>query len=70
MAPKKPQLRVIEVGPRDGLQNQKPVDLATRKTYIEMLLKAGIGEIEAGSLVRPERVPQMNDSEELFRQIK
>jgi len=59
-------IRIFEVGPRDGLQNEKTIlSLADKLWLLESLSKAGIRDIEAGSFVRPDRVPQMADSEAL-----
>jgi hydroxymethylglutaryl-CoA lyase len=61
-------LRIYEVGPRDGLQNEKrPVSIDQRLQLIEALLSAGLDEIEIGAFVRPDRVPQMAGTEELYR---
>jgi hydroxymethylglutaryl-CoA lyase len=63
-------VRIVEVGPRDGLQNEKqPIDIATRVQLINMLTAAGLNTIEAGSFVNPAWVPQMAGSEEVFNQI-
>ena len=63
--PKK--VRIVEVGPRDGLQNEKTiVSLEDKVTFIKMLAAAGLGEIEATSFVRAEKIPQMSDGGELF----
>ena len=62
--PKK--VEIIEVGPRDGLQNEKQtlsVDL--RVELIERLAKAGLNKIEAGSFVSPKWVPQMANTDEV-----
>jgi hydroxymethylglutaryl-CoA lyase len=59
---------VVEVGPRDGLQNEQavvPVD--ARVAFISALAAAGVPAIECGAFVRPDRVPQMADSEEVCR---
>ncbi|WP_373089972.1 hydroxymethylglutaryl-CoA lyase [Zhongshania sp.] len=62
--------RIVEVGPRDGLQNEKqPIDIATRVQLINMLSAAGLNTIEAGSFVNPAWVPQMAGSEDVFSQI-
>ena len=59
--------RVVEVGPRDGLQNEAaPVATDAKVRYLEMLADAGLTTIEAGSFVRPDRVPQLADSAEVF----
>jgi hydroxymethylglutaryl-CoA lyase len=55
--------RIVEVGPRDGLQNEAvPVPAATRIAFIEKLIAAGLTSIEAGSFVSPKWVPQMADT--------
>ncbi|MGB8183198.1 MAG: hydroxymethylglutaryl-CoA lyase [Stellaceae bacterium] len=56
-------VRVVEVGPRDGLQNEaKSVPTATKVALIERLADAGLKTIEAGSFVSPKWVPQMADT--------
>lgn len=63
--PKK--VRIVEVGPRDGLQNEKTiVSLEDKVTFIKMLAQAGLHEIEANSFVRSEKIPQMSDGMELY----
>ena len=53
-------VRIVEVGPRDGLQNEKKViPLATKLELIEKLSKTGLSFIEAGSFVSPKWVPQV-----------
>ncbi len=60
-------VRVVEVGPRDGLQNESsPVDVATRVALINALADAGLKTIECGSFVSPAWVPQMADSDTVF----
>lgn len=64
------RIRVVEVGPRDGLQNESeivPVD--AKVAFIERLADAGLPVIEVGSFVRPDRVPQMADVEEVLRRL-
>ena len=64
-------VRIVEVGPRDGLQNeQKPVGLSVKVELIERLAQAGVPYIEAGSFVSPKWVPQMAGSEQVFASIK
>lgn len=64
------QVRIVEVGPRDGLQNEKqPISAATKVELIERLASAGVGYIEAGSFVNPKWVPQMAGSDEVFEQM-
>jgi len=59
-------IRVFEVGPRDGLQNERQILATADKLWlIRSLRDAGISRIEAGSFVRPDRVPQMADSDQL-----
>ena len=63
-------VRIVEVGPRDGLQNEKSmVTAATKLALIDKLYKAGLRSIEAGAFVSPKWVPQMADTEEIFRTI-
>lgn len=63
-------VRVYEVGPRDGLQNEAAQVSTTQKlTLIEGLVEAGIAHIEAASFVHPRAVPQMADAGELTRQL-
>ncbi len=58
------RVNVVEVGPRDGLQNEKTVlSVATKVEFIERAVRAGAKRIEAVSFVHPERVPQMADAE-------
>ncbi len=66
--PKK--IRIVEVGPRDGLQNEKQaIPTAAKIQLIEQLVDAGLTYIEAGSFVNPKWVPQMADSAEVFAGI-
>jgi isopropylmalate/homocitrate/citramalate synthase len=60
-------VRIYEVGPRDGLQNEAlPITTADKRRFIEALLAAGLREIEATSFVRPDRIPQLADADELL----
>ncbi len=64
-------VRIVEVGPRDGLQNEKqPIDAAVKIELIERLTNAGLNYIEAGSFVSPKWVPQMAGSDEVFTGVK
>jgi hydroxymethylglutaryl-CoA lyase len=64
------RVRVVEVGPRDGLQNEKAtIPAATRAALIEALVAAGLTSIEAGSFVSPRWVPQMADTAELLAML-
>ena len=63
--PKK--VRIVEVGPRDGLQNEKQaIPTSAKIQLIENLVDAGLTYIEVGSFVNPKWVPQMADSGEVF----
>jgi hydroxymethylglutaryl-CoA lyase len=54
------RVKIVEVGPRDGLQNEKKtIPLATKIRLIERLAKSGLKDIEAGSFVAPKWVPQV-----------
>jgi hydroxymethylglutaryl-CoA lyase len=65
------RVTIVEVGPRDGLQNEAtPVPLETKVELIERLAAAGLPVVEAGAFVSPKRVPQMADSAEVFRRIR
>lgn len=56
-------VKVVEVGPRDGLQNEKTtIPLATKLDLIQRLAKTGLATIEAGSFVSPKWVPQVTSS--------
>lgn len=64
-------IRIVEVGPRDGLQSVKDVvPLAFKIDYVNKLSETGIKEIEAGAFVRGDRIPQMADSEHVFEGIE
>jgi hydroxymethylglutaryl-CoA lyase len=66
----RPKLRIVEVGPRDGLQNEpNPVPLAARIELVDRLTRAGLPAIEAGSFVSPKWVPQMAASAEVMAGI-
>ena len=57
---------VVELGPRDGLQNEPtPVSVADRLAFVRALGRAGLTRIEAGAFVHPIRVPQMASSDEV-----
>lgn len=66
----KDRVTVFEVGPRDGLQNeQRQVSVEDKTWFVQGLLDAGVRELELGAFVRPDRVPQMADTEELYGRI-
>jgi hydroxymethylglutaryl-CoA lyase len=63
-------VRIIEMGPRDGLQNEKtPVGVADRITFIEALVGAGLHTVEVGAFVSPKAIPQMVGSDEVLRGV-
>ena len=63
-------VRLVEVGPRDGLQNEKqPIGVADKVRLVDDLSAAGLGYIEVGSFVSPKWVPQMAGSAEVFAGI-
>lgn len=64
------QIKIVEVGPRDGLQNEAQIIPATVKVaLIDHLGRAGIKYIEASSFVHPKRIPQLADAEEVFNTL-
>jgi hydroxymethylglutaryl-CoA lyase len=63
-------VRIVEVGPRDGLQNEKtPVGVADRIAFIEALLGAGLHAVEVGAFVSPKAIPQMVNSDQVLRGV-
>lgn len=65
------RVRMVEVGPRDGLQNEsRPVSVSDKLKLVHDLADAGVSYIEAGSFVSPKWVPQMAGSAELFAGIQ
>lgn len=65
------RVTLVEVGPRDGLQNEKqPIDTATKVELIHRLQSAGLRHIEATSFVSPKWVPQMADAAEVMAGIE
>ena len=64
------RVRIWEVGPRDGLQNESTVlDTAIKVEFIDRLARAGLGVVEATSFVRADRVPQLADAREVMAGI-
>jgi hydroxymethylglutaryl-CoA lyase len=60
-----------EVGPRDGLQMEKAiVPTGTKEGWIRALMASGVDIVQVGSFVHPEKVPQMADTDELFRRLQ
>ena len=65
------RVRLVEVGPRDGLQNEaRPVPVEAKVKLIDALSAAGHGAVEAGSFVSPKWVPQMASTDEVMSKIK
>ena len=63
-------VRVYEVGPRDGLQNEGlPIPIEAKLRYLDLLADAGLREIEATSFVAPAAVPQLGDADELMSRL-
>jgi hydroxymethylglutaryl-CoA lyase len=61
------RVRIYEVGPRDGLQNEAtPISTAAKRRYIGLLVGAGLREIEATSFVSPRAIPQLGDADALL----
>lgn len=63
-------VRIVDVGPRDGLQNEKkPIATEDKVKFIRMLVEAGLKNVEATSFVKPEAIPQLADSVEVITQL-
>ena len=66
-----PNIRITEVGPRDGLQNEAAVvDVDQKVAFIDLLSESGVAEIEVSSFVSPRWVPQLGDAEEVLGRIR
>ena len=63
------KVRIVEVGPRDGLQNEKQVSTDAKIKLVNDLADAGLTVIETGSFVSPKWVPQMADSSDVFAAV-
>src|SRR4029079_5785385 len=64
------RVHIVEVGPRDGLQNEKtPISVADRITFIEALIAAGLHTVEVGAFVSPKAIPQMVGSDQVLRGV-
>ena len=64
-------IKIVEVGPRDGLQNEKnSLSTQLRVSFVERLAEAGLRSIEAGALVSPKWVPQMEGSGKVYTALK
>jgi hydroxymethylglutaryl-CoA lyase len=63
-------VRIIEMGPRDGLQNEKmPVSVEARIAFVEALVGAGLNTVEVGAFVSPKAIPQMASSDAVLRGV-
>src|SRR5260221_10913311 len=64
------QVRIVEVGPRDGLQNEKtPISVEARIAFIEALVGSGLHTVEVGAFVSPKAIPQMVNSASVLRGV-
>lgn len=64
------QVRIVEVGPRDGLQNiAKTVPTSVKVELIQRLVKTGLSAIEATSFVSPRWIPQLADNNEVLKEV-
>ena len=64
-------IRVVEVGPRDGLQNeQATIPTEVKIAFVDALSRTGLKEIEAGAFVSPKWIPQLADSDEVFGKMR
>jgi hydroxymethylglutaryl-CoA lyase len=67
----RPEVRIFEVGPRDGLQNEATIVPTDAKlAFVGMLADAGLREIETTSLVRADAIPQLADADDLLRRLE
>jgi len=64
------RVTVYEVGPRDGLQNEaETLSVDARVAFVDLLTDSGLKAIEVGSFVSPKAIPQLADTEEVYRRI-
>jgi len=64
-------VRIVEVGPRDGLQNEPSfIPTESKLAFLDALSEAGYEEIEASAFVSPKWVPQLADAEDVFRRMR
>lgn len=63
-------VKIVEVGPRDGLQNEKTVPLDVKVELINRLSQTGLRHIESGAFVSANKIPQMADSDQVFQRIQ
>lgn len=68
---RKQEVSIFEVGPRDGLQNEsRTVTFDDKVWFVSSLVEAGVRDLELGAFVRPDRVPQMADTDALYAMIR
>lgn len=66
----KSKIRIVEVGPRDGLQNEQiAIPTSQKVSFVEKLFKSGLNEVELTSFVRSDKIPQLADAKELTQEI-
>lgn len=64
------KVKLVDVGPRDGLQNEKtPVSVEARIAFVEALVAAGLNTVEVGAFVSPKAIPQMASSDQVLRGV-
>src|SRR5579859_6061614 len=64
------EVRIVEVGPRDGLQNERaPISTPDKIRFVDLLSAAGFSWIEVTSFVHPQAVPQMADADRVMQAI-
>src|SRR5580704_12382370 len=65
------RVRIVEVSPRDGLQNESKIVPTEKKVeFIKLLAAAGLVDIEVASFVHPRWIPQLADAQDLIRQLE
>src|SRR5262245_49508818 len=70
MTPLPQRVRIVEVGPRDGLQNESAIVATEKKVeFIDLLAAAGLKDIEVASFVHPKWVPQLADAQDVIQQL-
>jgi hydroxymethylglutaryl-CoA lyase len=64
------KVQIIEMGPRDGLQNEKtPISVEARIAFVEALVAGGLDTVEVGAFVSPKAIPQMASSDAVLRGV-
>src|SRR5437773_12112469 len=64
-------VRIVEVGPRDGLQNEaRTVPTDKKAEFVRLLAAAGLKDIEVASFVHPKWIPQLADAQDLIKQLE